>query len=154
MIDPKEKNILVSESKPEGFNPSTSVVGCYIKSDDKYLFLKKAKGRNSELTWGVAGGRVEKNESPQSAVIREVYEETGIKIDLPGVIHSQTLYVINPYFCDYTLYLYLYDGYKSQKVKLSDEHTDFTWVSLDEAKKLPLLLGGIKSLTLFEKNIE
>ena len=32
-------------------------------------------------TWGIPGGKIEKNESPRIAVIREIREEVGLNID-------------------------------------------------------------------------
>jgi 8-oxo-dGTP diphosphatase len=57
-------------------------------------------------TWSLPGGRVEAGESDQAALIREVAEETGLRVtvgDLVGTVErpgaAGTTYVINDYVC-------------------------------------------------------
>lgn len=56
---------------------------CYLEKDNKYLMLlrnKKEKDVN-EGKWIGVGGKCEKGESPEECVIRETFEETGIKLE-------------------------------------------------------------------------
>ena len=53
-------------------------VGALIAAEDRFLVLRrKPKGPN-EGKWEPPGGKVEKGESLHTAVVREVYEETGL----------------------------------------------------------------------------
>lgn len=149
----KEQLVKIHTIKPKGYTHSLEVVACYLKKDDKYLFLKKSKGRNEEKTWGVAGGRVEINEDPKKANIREVFEETGIQIHSLNLRFERVLFVENPYYGKYLLHIYSYSCPSTQIVTLSDEHEEYRWLSLEDAKKLPLLLGGLQSLSLFEEGL-
>ena len=47
---------------------------CYIKKDNKYLMLHRTKKKNdiNEGKWVGPGGKLEKNESPEECIIREV----------------------------------------------------------------------------------
>src|SRR5579872_5769858 len=54
---------------------------CFIKKGDKYLVLRRSKDK--KYAPGVVhpvGGKVELGEDPFSAAIREVDEETGVKV--------------------------------------------------------------------------
>jgi 8-oxo-dGTP diphosphatase len=51
-----------------------------IQRDGSYLFMKRA--RKGETFYAIIGGRPEKNETPQETAIREVEEETGLKVTL------------------------------------------------------------------------
>ena len=51
-----------------------------IQRDGSYLFMKRA--RKGETFYAIIGGRPEKNETPQETAIREVEEETGLKVSL------------------------------------------------------------------------
>jgi 8-oxo-dGTP pyrophosphatase MutT (NUDIX family) len=149
----EENLIKITSKKPEGYIPRIEIVACYLQREEDYLFLKKSKGRNEEETWGVAGGRVEEGETPFKAVIREVFEETGIKIDPESLSFKNLLYVDNPSFGKYLLHIHSYRCNKEEKVLLSDEHTEYKWLPLENAKKLTLLSGGLQSMSYFEKSL-
>ena len=55
---------------------------CYIEKDGKYLMLHRTKKENDENRdkWIGIGGKFEDGESPEECMLREVYEETGLKI--------------------------------------------------------------------------
>lgn len=63
-------------------------VSCYImnKKDGSILMQKRSlnKIKNPGM-WAKTGGHVESNEDPNDAIIREVYEEIGLKIDKENV---------------------------------------------------------------------
>ena len=54
-------------------------VGVLIIKDNKILFIKR-KGAHGEGSWCPPGGHLEFNEQLEECAIREVLEETGIKI--------------------------------------------------------------------------
>ena len=60
--------------------PQTVV--CYLKRDDYYLLLFRNKKKNdyNEGKWIGVGGRLEKDETPDMAAIREIKEETGLDV--------------------------------------------------------------------------
>ena len=64
------------------YNPSSTVqaVLCYIDREDKYLLIRKAKGKFGEGFWNAPGGKVEPGESKEEAARREVLEETGLSV--------------------------------------------------------------------------
>jgi 8-oxo-dGTP diphosphatase len=55
---------------------------CILQHGQKYLLLERSKPPFVGYIVPV-GGKLEPYESPQNAVIREVFEETGLKIDAP-----------------------------------------------------------------------
>ncbi len=56
---------------------------CYLEKDDKYLMLLRNKKEHdvNEGKWIGVGGKCEKGESPEECIIRETFEETGIKLE-------------------------------------------------------------------------
>jgi len=58
---------------------------CYVERDNKYLMLHRIKKENDmhKGLWVGLGGKFEAGESPEDCVIREVYEECGLKIQSP-----------------------------------------------------------------------
>lgn len=56
---------------------------CYLEKDNKYLMLLRNKKEHdvNQGKWIGVGGKCEKGESPEECVIRETFEETGIKLE-------------------------------------------------------------------------
>lgn len=61
-------------------------VGAVIANDASHVLLVR-RGRPPRLNqWSIPGGKVEWGEPVQHALIREVEEETGLKIEIAGLI--------------------------------------------------------------------
>ena len=54
---------------------------CYLEKDNKYLMLHRTKKENdiNKNKWLGVGGKLEKNETPEQCLFREVKEETLVK---------------------------------------------------------------------------
>ncbi len=53
---------------------------CFIKKNHHLLLLNRRKAPAMGL-WNGVGGKIEKNETPSESIIRETFEETGIKLE-------------------------------------------------------------------------
>lgn len=55
---------------------------CYVQKDDKTLMLFRNKKENDyhEGKWNGLGGKFEPSESPEECAVREVEEESGLKV--------------------------------------------------------------------------
>ncbi|MFL0155777.1 nucleotide triphosphate diphosphatase NUDT15 [Mycobacteroides chelonae] len=53
-------------------------VGCFVVKDGRFL-MGRRRGAHGTGTWSVPGGWIERGESPESAAMREVWEETGMR---------------------------------------------------------------------------
>lgn len=61
------------------------VVGGIIKKDDKILLIQEAK-ESCYGMWNIPAGRLEKNEFLKDGALREIREETGLDVELNGII--------------------------------------------------------------------
>lgn len=52
---------------------------CFVRSGDRLLLLNRDRAPNLGL-WNGVGGRLEEGESPRDCILREVAEETGIRL--------------------------------------------------------------------------
>lgn len=102
---------------------SVSVTGVVVREEGKILAIK----REDDGRWVPPGGVLELDETPQECVVREVLEETGIKVEperLIGVYKNTNLGVVSLAFLCRPV-----DG----QPHTSDEAVAVAWVSRDEA---------------------
>ncbi len=113
-------------------NNFRNAVKAFVVSEGKLLLLKR---RSNDVhkpgAWDIPGGRLELGENPFDGLKRETLEETGfdIEIVMPIDVHfftrddgqkiQMTIFVCKP---------------KSGEIKLSEEHTEYKWVDLKNAK--------------------
>ncbi|MEV6110469.1 NUDIX domain-containing protein [Streptomyces sp. NPDC051940] len=72
---------------------SVSVAGAVVREDGRLLAIKRADNG----TWEPPGGVLELDETPEHGVQREVWEETGVKVEveeLTGVYKNMTRGII------------------------------------------------------------
>lgn len=97
--------------------------------EGKYLILMKSSKEDiNPNTYDIPGGRMSFGEKPEEAVVREVAEETGLKVKPLKVFEAWTftkedfqLFGVN-YLCE------LLEG----EIKLSEEHDSAMWSRYDE----------------------
>lgn len=105
-------------------------IGAVVFKGKKCLLLKYGMGH-----WDLVKGNVERGESKEETIIRELFEETGIKdaeiiegfnedIDYYYTFKGERIHK----FVDYLLI-----KSNEKKIKLSYEHDDYKWLSFDKA---------------------
>ncbi len=60
-----------------------------IVKDGKILLAQRKPTANQALKWEFPGGKVEKNESPQAALVRELSEELGIQTETGRIFDAR-----------------------------------------------------------------
>lgn len=117
--------------------------GAIIKKDSKILMVGNER---SDYLYSV-GGRIKMGESAEEAIVREVLEETGIKmeIDRLGFVHENYFYGDAPTNYGKLIYeisFYFYMKTPEDFKPVSDSFTEdevrerLVWVSLDEDVKM------------------
>jgi len=103
--------------------------------DGKILAIRRSEKSPRPLTWDLPGGNLEFGEELISSVLREIEEETGIKVG--------ELFLLNVFENLDSINLFRVTiGYKTKakntNVTLSHEHIDFKWVTPEEFTKLDI----------------
>ncbi|NJD22763.1 MAG: NUDIX pyrophosphatase, partial [Melioribacter sp.] len=118
-----------------------------IGNDLEFLLLKRASNEKYPGLWQMVTGSIENEDAHQTA-LREVKEETGLTPIKFWVVPN-----INSFYSPETdvivmipVFAVLVD--ESQKVIISDEHTDFKWVQKEEAVKLLAWPGQRQSVEI------
>ncbi|MCK9151577.1 NUDIX hydrolase [Methanobacterium alcaliphilum] len=100
-------------------------VRALISDDDrKILIIKRSTdSKTNPGKWELPGGKVDQNESFDHALLREVYEETGLKIDLDHVVgvSEQNLHLIR------AVHIIMSGTVTGGELNLSDEHEGYAW---------------------------
>ena len=123
-----------------------------IKSGDRILLVRRRFSPGSGK-WSVPGGLVELGETVRKAALREVYEETGLRIRL-----DRLLDVVDYIERDregkirfhYVLVDFLAHIEEPAEVRLSEEASEAKWVKISEAlnynltSSLRALLSGVR----------
>ncbi len=129
-------------------------VKALIRRGDEFLILKKSGLEDvNPNSWDIPGGRVNYGEDPEDALIREINEETGLKVknlrllNLWNILKEElNLYLIGAnYLCEFV----------SGDLRLSHEHKTAKWVNIKEIlnnkeypKWIQLLVKKIKNEAL------
>ena len=105
----------------------------FIVKDNKLLVIKRRPNDVQRPNiWEIPGGRLELGENPKEGIKREVKEETGIDIE---VLHSLN---VRHFKRDdgqvITMLIFLCKAL-NEDVKISEEHSDFEWVKLENCKE-------------------
>ena len=126
----------------------------YLEKDNQYLMLyrnKKKKDINKNKYIGV-GGHVEKGETPDEAVVREVKEETGLDL-LSFVRRGLVYFVLNGY--EEEMYIYTSLDFKGELIECNEG--ELSWIDKDNVISLPIWEGDkyfLKHLLEDEKYFE
>jgi len=124
---------------------------CQVIRDGRLLLLLKDPGRFGEGKWNGAGGKLLQDEGPEAGVVREVEEETGLRlrsVRLHGVLDFYFGEKPEP---DWVVHVFSSGDFDVEPRETSDEGV-LRWFSIDEvpydrmwqddAVWLPLLLEG------------
>ncbi len=118
-------------------------VGAIIMKDEKLLMV----GNERDNYLYSVGGRIKFGETAEEAVVREVFEETGVKmeIDRLGFVHENYFYgntLANRGKLIYEISFFFYMKIPSNFAPISDSFSEdnskeyLKWVSLDEEIKM------------------
>lgn len=109
-------------------NKSVHVVAALIQDDfGKFLICQRPVHKARGMLWEFVGGKVELDESPTDALIRECYEELAV-IVCPTEIFADLVHEYPDLTVHLTLYLATIASGTPQKL----EHNDIKWVTARE----------------------
>ena len=110
-----------------------TVVAAVIEHNEKYLCVQRGINKYEYISkkWEFPGGKVEANESPENALIREIQEELHLNI------HSlQFLITVEHPYPDFHLTMHTYLCKTEQSVPKLTEHLAYRWLSMNELEEM------------------
>lgn len=123
---------------------------CYIKKNGRTLMLHRVKKKDDvhEGKWNGLGGKFEAGESPEDCVIREVLEESGLKIKSPALKGVLTF----PGFAkDEDWYVFVYTASRFTGRLIDSPEGNLEWVPDRNLLKLNLWEGDRVFLPLLKR---
>jgi phosphoglycolate phosphatase len=133
-----EQNDLRLDKPAQQQIPISTVGALIFNAKKEVLMIRTHKWSNK---WGIPGGKIKYGEASETALRREIKEETALKVTdiefvlMQDCIHSKEFYqdahfVLLNYICRCV-------G-KNPRVKLNEEGQEFRWLKLTAAKNLKL----------------
>jgi len=127
-----------------------NAAGAFVMKGKKFLILQRSTKETSKHgLWELPGGKVEEGETPRETAVVEVKEEAGLDIKLKanlGPHHDDKM--------KKTYHAYVAVPKKGQRVKLSEEHSDYKWVTPEEVLAMPNKMVSHHLLYFLKKESE
>lgn len=122
-----------------------NAIAVIVDNDNKILLLKRGKGAPwMSEKWGLVGGGIEKGETPQQAVEREIFEEIGLEIK--NFVKTFSIQR-NPDSVEH-IFACRYDGEPTDIKVDTTENTNYGWYDIDEMNYLDIVPNLIEYVTL------
>ena len=99
------------------------VVAALVWDKEKFLICQRPVNKSRALLWEFVGGKVEKGETKEQALIRECKEELNITLDVGDVFME----VVHEY-PDITVNLTLFNATITEGIPQKVEHNGIKWI--------------------------
>lgn len=108
----------------------TEVVAALVWENGKFMICQRPAHKARGLLWEFVGGKVEKGETKEEALIRECHEELDVTVAVEDVFMD----VVHEY-PDLTVHLTLFNSRIAEGVPKLLEHNDIKWITPQEIGK-------------------
>ena len=109
----------------------TEVVAALIWDGERFLACQRPAHKARGLLWEFVGGKVEPDETPEAALIRECREELAVTLSVQDVFMD----VVHEY-PDLTVHLTLFNAVIAEGVPQMLEHNDIRWITVNQIDEL------------------
>ncbi len=110
-----------------------------------YIQQRVEKGLMAGL-WEFPGGKIEKNESPEKCIVREIREELGLEMTI-----EEKLIVIRHSYTQFRVTLHVFKGRLFPGKITPTACQNWKWVALKELEIYPFPSANVKIIKLLEK---
>ncbi|MBT3349276.1 8-oxo-dGTP diphosphatase MutT [bacterium] len=104
------------------------VTAAIIFKNEKLLIARRADDFEIQNLWEFPGGKIEKGETPEECLARELHEELGIRAEI-GEFFAENVHAYPKKIV--RLRAFLVKNFTGE-ISLSREHSEFRWIGLDE----------------------
>jgi len=116
--------------------PLLVVVSGILIQNNRIFFQKRPLNKSMPGLWELPGGKIEKYESPENTLARELYEELDINIDIDSLLPFNFIsYAYN----NFNLLMTIFIVKKWKRQIISKENQEINFFSYEELKKLKMV---------------
>lgn len=105
----------------------TDVVAALIWDNGRFMICQRPERKSCAMLWEFVGGKVEKGESKEQALIRECREELAVTVRPHDVFCE-----VDHEYPDITIHLTLFIAEITEGVPQKLEHNDIRWITPSE----------------------
>ncbi|MCH7965287.1 MAG: NUDIX domain-containing protein [Bacteroidetes bacterium] len=121
------------------------------ESGIEFLLLKRAKDQIYPAVWQMVSGKIKENEKAFETSLRELREETNLTPLKMWIAPKVNSFYSSQSDSICLIPVFAVQVKKDSKVIISDEHSEYKWVTSDEAKRLLAWDGQRKAVELIEE---
>ena len=126
-----------SPTRWEALRPIYLRTLCFIRDGDRVLLVRRRKPPNEGL-YNAPGGKNEPHEDPYEAVLREVHEESGLRIRGPQLRAVITV-ITQTTGAQWLLFVFVAEHPSDPPDPVATDEGDLQWVPLKEISTLPVV---------------
>ena len=105
----------------------TQVVAALIRQGDKFMIFQRPENKTRAFEWEFVGGKAEKGETLEQALIRECREEIGVTVKVGSVFAE-----VDHEYPDITIHLTVFNAEIAEGIPQRLEHNDIRCITPDE----------------------
>lgn len=105
----------------------TQVVAALIRQGDKFMIFQRPENKTRAFEWEFVGGKAEKGETLEQALIRECREEIGVTVKVGSVFAE-----VDHEYPDITIHLTVFNAEIAEGTPQRLEHNDIRCITPDE----------------------
>ncbi|NBO18240.1 MAG: (deoxy)nucleoside triphosphate pyrophosphohydrolase [Proteobacteria bacterium] len=130
------------------------VAAAIVNASGEVLLAQRPEGKRLAGKWEFPGGKVEKNESPEAAMTRELHEELGIVV-APGDCEP-FWFLSHDYTAEFGFHLlmpvYIVRSWQGQPAAL--EHAAICWKRPADMHTLPMIEADAELIERLHRHME
>jgi len=130
---------MIFKIPPNDFHYKVEVVSCFCEWQAKILLLCRQDQKQYGNTWGPPAGKVAEGETPELAMARELYEESGIRVEAGKLNYFDKFYVRYPEY-DFLFHIFQTSFKRLPRISIrTEEHKSHLWTLPKKALDLKLI---------------
>jgi len=124
------------------------VAAAVFRENDTILVARRAKGQHLEYKWEFPGGKIEKDETPEQCLQRELKEEFGVSVEVGEYVGESVFR-----YPDKDIRLLVYQVQLLSGEMSLNVHDEINWVQIQDLLLVDLAEADIPIASILQKQL-